>query len=271
MIGSCGVRIIGEILTIYILSLTYKIRPFAYKSRRSVFRFPIFQANFTCMKKLALYFIATYFAIGLQAQDLALANPFGSIQQPASGCALTGNQNVTIRIFNFGSNLTAGSSFNVSYTINGGGPSTEMVVLGSSFLTNSSLTYTFTTQADLSVPGTYTIAATVNLPGDINPSNNQFANYLVTHNAGSVGGTISGSVTACASGNSGTLTLSGHTGNIIRWEYSNDNGNTWYYISNTTTTQNYSNLKTTTVYRAAIQSPTCGIAFSNIGTITINC
>jgi hypothetical protein len=223
------------------------------------------------MKKLALCFIAINIAFCLRAQDLALASPFGSILQPASGCALTGTQNVTIRIFNFGSNIPAGSIFNVSYTINGGSPGTELVVLGSTLFTNSSFTYTFTTQANLSAPGTYTIAATVNLPGDINPGNNQFANYLVTHNASSVGGSIGGSAIACASGNSGTLTLSAHTGNIIRWEYSNDNGNTWYYISNTTTTQNYSNLKTTTLYRAVIQSPTCGIVFSNIATITINC
>ena len=223
------------------------------------------------MKKLALCLIAINLITNLQAQDLALASPFGSILQPLSGCSLTTTENVTIRIFNFGANLPGGSSFNVSYTINGGAPVTEIIVLGSTLLTNSSFTYTFTTQANLSTPGTYTINATVNIPGDINPVNNSFSNYSVTNNANSIGGSISGSTTACAGTNSGTLTLSGYTGNILRWEYSNDNGNTWYYISNTGTTQNYSNLKITTQYRAVVQSPTCGIVFSSVATITINC
>jgi hypothetical protein len=139
-------------------------------------------------------------------------------------------------------------------------------------LTNSSLAYTFTTQANLSVPGNYTIEATVSLAGDINPSNNgSGSGYSVTNSAGSVGGTINGSTSACASGNSGTLTLTSFTGEIVRWEYSNDNGNTWYYISNTTSTQGYLNLKTTTRYRAVIQNNSCGTVFSAIATITINC
>jgi hypothetical protein len=42
----------------------------------------------------------------------------------------------------------------------------------------------------------------------------------------------------CTGANSGTLTLSGYTGNIIRWESSINGGATWTPISNTTTTQN---------------------------------
>ena len=223
------------------------------------------------MKKFILFFLSIGLIACTQAQDLAIESPFGKILQPVSGCALTSTENVTIRIFNFGSNLPAGTAFNVSYTINGGAPTTELVVLGSTLLTNSSLAYTFTTQANLSVPGNYTIVATVNLPGDINPVNNAFTNYSVTNSAGSVGGTINGSATACASGNSGTLTLTGFTGQILRWEYSNDNGNTWYYISNTANTQDYLNLKTTTRDRAVIQNNNCGTVFSATATITINC
>jgi hypothetical protein len=51
----------------------------------------------------------------------------------------------------------------------------------------------------------------------------------------SVGGSISGGgATVCASSNSGTLTLSGNTGNVIRWE-SSPNGTTWTTINNTST------------------------------------
>src|ERR1043166_1805444 len=85
------------------------------------------------------------------AQDISVI----AITQPVSGCALTSTENVTIRIFNYGPTLTAGSSFGVSYTVNAGAPVPETVVLASNLLTNSTYTYTFTTQANLSVPGTY--------------------------------------------------------------------------------------------------------------------
>src|SRR5690606_15360076 len=44
------------------------------------------------------------------------------------------------------------------------------------------------------------------------------ATFSVT--AASVGGTVSGSAAVCTGSNSGILTLSGHTGNVIRWESS---------------------------------------------------
>lgn len=224
------------------------------------------------MKKIILFLIVILFIAQARAQnDLSLAAPFGTIQSPVSGCSLTSTENVTVRIFNFGNTLPAGTSFNVSYNVNAGLPVVEMVVLGSTLLSNSAFTYTFVTQANLSIPGSYTLDATVSLAGDINPVNDAFTNYPVGNSAASVGGTISGSTTACASGNSGALTLSSQTGSVIRWEYSNDNGNTWYYISNTTTTQNYSNLKTTTQYRAVVKNGDCSIAFSSMATITINC
>lgn len=122
------------------------------------------------------------------AQDLSVI----AITAPVSGCALTSTENVTIRIFNYGPTLTAGSTFNVSYTINAGAPVTELVTLSSNLLTNSTLNYTFTTQANLSVAGTYTFTGTTALAGDVNPSNDTFSGYSVVNTAASVGGTVSG-------------------------------------------------------------------------------
>ncbi|MFZ6024177.1 MAG: PKD-like domain-containing protein [Bacteroidota bacterium] len=84
-----------------------------------------------------------------------------------------------------------------------------------------------------------------------------------------VAGTLSGSNTVCATANNGTLTLAGFTGNILHWEYSIDNGNTWTNVANTTNTLNYSNLFTTTQYRASVQSGVCTALYSNIITITV--
>jgi gliding motility-associated-like protein len=216
---------------------------------------------------LTLLAFATIFSSAALAQnDLSVI----SITAPVSGCAMTATENVTIRVFNFGNTLPAATNFNVSYTINAGVPVTEMVVLGSPLLSNSTLTYTFTTQANLSTPGTYTFDATVALAGDVNPTNDAFTGYMVTNTANSVGGTVAGGTNVCVTGNSGVLTLSGHTGDVLRWEYSVDGGSTWINISNTTTTQSYNNLTVPTLYRAVVQNGTCTIATSSVASMTIN-
>ncbi|MBN4051325.1 PKD domain-containing protein, partial [bacterium AH-315-M05] len=87
----------------------------------------------------------------------------------------------------------------------------------------------------------------------------------------SVGGAVGSNATVCSGLNSGILTLTGHSGNIIRWEYSTDGGGTWVVIANGTTTQTYSNLTTTTMYRAVVQSGTvCPSENSTSATITVD-
>ena len=84
-------------------------------------------------------------------------------------------------------------------------------------------------------------------------------------------GTLSSNQTVCRNNNSGTLTLSNFTGDIIRWESSeSDFANDTTVINNTTATQAFSNLDTTTTYRVIVGSPTCGEDVSNTVTITVN-
>ncbi len=218
------------------------------------------------MKRILTLFAVFCLSIAGFAQDLAVT----AITAPVSGCAMTATENVTIRIFNFGANLPAGTAFNVSYTINAGAPVTEMVVLGSTLLTNSTMNYTFTTQANLSTPGVYTFDATVAIPGDINPTNDAFIGYMVTNTAASVGGTIAGPSSVCISGNSGNLTLSGHTGSVIEWQRSTDGGSTWFSISNTTTTQSYLNLTVPTMFRTLVQNGSCASTTSTPLSIAID-
>lgn len=90
-----------------------------------------------------------------------------------------------------------------------------------------------------------------------------------TFTVGSVGGIISSDASFCSLTNSGILTLSGHTGTIIRWESSSDNFITTTNISNTTTTQTYSNLTQTTKYRAVIKNGTCAANTSTPATVSI--
>ncbi len=189
---------------------------------------------------------------------------------PLSGCALTASEVVSIRIFNYGTALLAGTSFPVSYTINAGVPVVETVTLTVNLLTNSTLNYSFLTTGNLSVPGSYTFDGTVSILGDINPSNNSFTGYVVVNTAASVGGTIAGPGSVCVTGNSGNLTLSGHTGSIVQWEFSTDGGIIWFNITNSTAVQNYLNLTTPRQYRALVQSGTCTPVYSSIVSITID-
>jgi len=91
----------------------------------------------------------------------------------------------------------------------------------------------------------------------------------ITIDAATVAGTITGNNTVCASGNSGSISLTGNTGAILNWAISIDNGNSWSNISNTTNTLNYNNLTTTTLYRATVQNGICNVENTNDVTITI--
>lgn len=84
-----------------------------------------------------------------------------------------------------------------------------------------------------------------------------------------IGGIVLANDTVCSGSNHDTLNLTGYTGNIIRWEYSTDGGNTWIYISNTTSSHIYNNLTTTTIYHAVVQNSFCGFAISSNDTITV--
>ncbi len=199
------------------------------------------------------------------AQDVSVI----AITAPVSGCSLSAASVVTVNVKNIGLTDLSGTPFSVSYTINGGGPVTEAVSFPF-FAPNTTVSYSFTTVADLSAAGSYTFTAYSTLASDINTTNDATTGYVVTCSAASVGGTVSGGTNVCKSVNSGTLTLSGHTGSVTGWEYSTDGGITWISISNTTTTQSYNNLSVQTKYRADVQNGSCAATTSTIATMTID-
>jgi hypothetical protein len=90
-------------------------------------------------------------------------------------------------------------------------------------------------------------------------------------NPATVGGSISGGSTpVCQGSGTGTMTLSGYTGSIIRWEKKLGTG-TWTSISNTSAT--YSETPTsagTWEYRALVQSGACASAYSSSRTIVVD-
>lgn len=84
----------------------------------------------------------------------------------------------------------------------------------------------------------------------------------------SVGGTLSGPDTICESPNSGVINLSGELGLVDSWEFSINGGFNWTPITNTTTSHSFSNLSSTTLFRALVNNGTCAIAYSD--TLTVN-
>lgn len=85
---------------------------------------------------------------------------------------------------------------------------------------------------------------------------NPTATGSFTLTAPTVAGTIA-NVNIC-SGGSGSLSVTGNTGSVLRWERSTDLGGTWTNIANTTTSLSFGATTTTTLYRALVRNTTCG-------------
>lgn len=98
----------------------------------------------------------------LNAADIGVM----AITAPESGVEL-GNVDVTVDISNFGSEEQV--DFDVQYTIDGGTPVVETVA--TAVAPGSTISYTFTQQADLSTVATYQFEARTLLTGDSNGSN----------------------------------------------------------------------------------------------------
>ena len=98
----------------------------------------------------------------------------------------------------------------------------------------------------------------------------QSGSAIITVDPTSVGGTVASGGTVCYGSNGATLNLTGNTGNVVRWEFSTDAGNTWSPIANTTTSYTYTNITQTTRYRAVVQSGSCSIATSSFANIDVN-
>ncbi len=103
-----------------------------------------------------------------------------------------------------------------------------------------------------------------------NSCNGTNSTFTISVHPSSNGGVVNSDASVCSGANSGTLTLSGHTGNVVKWQSSTDAGVTWIDINNITSTLSYTNLILTTEFRTVVQSSVCTPAYSSIATITVN-
>ncbi len=121
-------------------------------------------------------------------------------------------------------------------------------------------TYTVTLTGGCS---TVTANGTINVDaktvgGELNFAGLNRATYLVCHDA--------------TSGSSRAMELTGHVGNVIKWQKSDDpnNPNSWTDIAHTGTSYSgYSGLTKTTLFRAVLTNGSCGVAYSKFAVISI--
>ncbi len=184
--------------------------------------------------------------------ETCLLSPSTSQSFEISGNNLTSNVLVTAPNNYELSSTSAGIYSNsVSFAISGGNLTTTTVWLR--LIGSNSGTYSGT----IVISSTGVTSQNISISGIVSPA--------------SVGGTIAGSVAVCSGTNSTTLTLSGNTGSVTKWQRSTSaDFSSALDITNTTTSLTASNLTVTTYYRAVVQSGSCTAANSGTATITVD-
>lgn len=131
--------------------------------------------------------------------------------------------------------------------------------------TGTSVVYAMPTTAQV-----YTATATA--PGPTFCQSTQTVSITITPQ---VGGTLSANQTSCDISSFSNITLSGHIGNIIRWEYANDAAFTMgvTIIANTTTTltpAQFGTFATVRYFRAVVAAGTCTPVYSTVASVAVN-
>jgi hypothetical protein len=178
------------------------------------------------------------------------ANPNGTLAPGATVCQGTASS-VTFT-------STAGTSpFSGSLSVNGNTVN----------FTNLSSGGTITIPAGNLVAGSNVVSFT-SLVSANGCSNVPTSTATITVSPTTVAGTTGTAASVCPGSNSGTITLTGQTGSVVRWESSINGGTTWSPITNTTSTLTYTNIPLTTRYRAVVQSGACALLASSQTVIT---
>jgi Fe-S cluster assembly iron-binding protein IscA len=95
----------------------------------------------------------------------------------------------------------------------------------------------------------------------------EYAEVVV--NPATVGGIIEGAAPICSGFISGLLTLTGYTGDVVRWEQAVSPFTDWVTIENTLDTYTSDILTETTYFRAVIKSGVCTEVESDVAIVTV--
>jgi len=92
---------------------------------------------------------------------------------------------------------------------------------------------------------------------------------FITVNEPAVPGSLSEDMQVCIGENSGTIEISGFTGEVVFWEISEDNFQTSEVIYSAQTSYSFQNLENTTYFRTNVQSGSCPSVYSNSVTVEV--
>ncbi|MCU0423462.1 MAG: hypothetical protein MUC81_11680, partial [Bacteroidia bacterium] len=165
-------------------------------------------------------------------------------------------------------NICVGTNVNFTATVTNGGPAPtfQWKLNGSNISGANSSTFSSTTLANTD---TITCEIVSNSPCVVVTT--ALSNKIgIRVSPLSVGGNVLGGSTICSGSTSGVLTLTGNTGNVVRWESSTSAAfTTVTTIANTTNTLTSGPLTTTTFFRAVVKSGECAETNSSSTTVTV--
>ncbi|MBU3660286.1 MAG: hypothetical protein FGM14_10470 [Flavobacteriales bacterium] len=92
----------------------------------------------------------------------------------------------------------------------------------------------------------------------------------ISVSSASVGGTVSGGSAICLGSTSASLSLSGHTGSITKWQSAPAPYTTWTDVSNTSSSYTSGALSQSTQFRAVVTNGVCPAANSAATTVTVD-
>jgi gliding motility-associated-like protein len=198
-------------------------------------------------------------AITEKATVTVLDNPSASITSDNDTICEGGNGIVKINVDNVKNGerwiLTYDDGVNTNVTKDGFGPGS----------------FTFTTPT-LNTAGTYKFKLNSIVNASLNPScSKTLADSVdIIVDQETEGGTVTPATSSvCLGDNTGILTWNPGVGDIVRWEYSDDGGNTWNNLANNTTTLTYNDIEKTTMYRVYVRSGVCAGKYSTVATVTV--
>ena len=189
-----------------------------------------------------------------------------------------GSATSSVLVINVTSTVTGGSVTGVSTVCSGTSPGT-LVLSGYTGSVTSWLSSTspFTTWSVISNtnptynPGILTVASAFRAIVQSGTCGTDTSTALTINiTSASNGGSVSGSATICFGSSSGTMSLSGNNGSILRWESSVNPFTSWTSISNTTSNYTSGALFQTTHFRAVVSNGVCPEAPSSIALINVN-
>lgn len=186
---------------------------------------------------------------------------FAELNSSGGSIKITANSNAPIcqtSSLSLSSSSTGNGNTGATYNWSGSGP--------------NGYTYSSTNQNPSNIsgllPGTYTFIATVT-DAIYHFTNSQTLIVIVYPTT--VGGTVNGGTNICTGNTSGTLTLTGNTGSVIKWQSSTNNfSSNIVDIANTSSTYISNALTVQTSFRAVVASGVCLSTNSSATTITIS-